>query len=529
MKINHTLSTLFLAVCSLSAMAAAQTETPPKPPKAIVVILADDLGYGDLGCYGADPERLPTPSVDKLCNQGMKFTDAYSTSSVCTPSRYAFLTGQYPWRKKGTGILPGDAALIIDVNQPTLPKMLQKHGYKTAVFGKWHLGLGNGRIDWNKHISPNPNDIGFDESYIFAATGDRVPCVLLRNGNVENLDPNDPIEVSYKHNFPGLPDGKKNKDQLKMMWSHGHNNAIINGIGRIGFMKGGKSALWNDEKNAEVITNEAVKFIQKNAQAKQPFFVYFATHDIHVPRTPDARFVGKSRCGIRGDATVQFDYCVGRLMKALDDCGLANDSLVILSSDNGPVLDDGYADNAVKDNIGHSPAGPFRAGKYSILEGGSRVPFIVRWPGVITPGSQNKALLNQMDIGASLLALVAPQEISPFPDGENHLAALMGKDTVGRKYHIINSSGKMVGIRSGKWKYLPPGMPIRDGINGLGGKMTKAPAEGFLIDLEQDPKELNNLAKQHPDIVTRLHAKLIEIKKSPVTVANLTEYPLLDD
>ena len=255
---------------ALAAAAACPAATTPqvKPPKAIVMIYADDLGYGDVGCYGA--KGIPTPSIDKLAKQGVRFTDAYSTTSVCTPSRYALFTGEYPWRKEGTGILPGDAALIIDTKKPTLPKMLQSHGYKTYMVGKWHLGLGEKgkKIDWNKHIAPSPNEIGFDESFIFAATGDRVPCVILENGNVRNLDPNDPIEVSYQHNFPGLPNGKDNKDQLKLMWSHGHNQAIINGIGRIGFMKGGKSALWKDEENADVITNKAIEYIQKCAKAK---------------------------------------------------------------------------------------------------------------------------------------------------------------------------------------------------------------------------------------------------------------------
>ena len=388
---------------ALAAAAACPAATTPqvKPPKAIVMIYADDLGYGDVGCYGA--KGIPTPSIDKLAKQGVRFTDAYSTTSVCTPSRYALFTGEYPWRKEGTGILPGDAALIIDTKKPTLPKMLQSHGYKTYMVGKWHLGLGEKgkKIDWNKHIAPSPNEIGFDESFIFAATGDRVPCVILENGNVRNLDPNDPIEVSYQHNFPGLPNGKDNKDQLKLMWSHGHNQAIINGIGRIGFMKGGKSALWKDEENADVITNKAIEYIQKSAKAKEPFFLMFATHDIHVPRCPEKRFVGKSQHGVRGDVTVELDDCVRRITEALQKAGLEKDTLVIFSSDNGPVLDDGYKDFAVRDNATHSPAGPFRAGKYSILEGGSRIPFIVKWPGVVKPGVTSKALFNQMDLAAS--------------------------------------------------------------------------------------------------------------------------------
>ena len=470
---------LMLALAAAAACPAAVTPTV-KPPKAIVMIYADDLGYGDVGCYGA--KGIPTPSIDKLAEQGCRFTDAYSTTSVCTPSRYALFTGEYPWRKEGTGILPGDAALIIDTKKPTLPKMLQSHGYKTYMIGKWHLGLGEKgkKIDWNKHISPSPNEIGFDESFIFAATGDRVPCVILENGNVRNLDPNDPIEVSYRHNFPGLPNGKDNKDQLKLMWSHGHNQAIINGIGRIGFMKGGKSALWKDEENADVITDKAIEYIQKSAKAKEPFFLMFATHDIHVPRCPEKRFVGKSRHGVRGDVTVELDDCV-------------------------------------------------RAGKYSILEGGSRIPFIVKWPGVINPGTTSKALLNQMDLGASLEQLLAPGKANSFRDSENVLPALLGKSAKGRDYHVINSTGKALAIRHGKWKFIPAGVAIRDGINGASAKMSKSPEGGSLFDLEKDPKELDNVASQHPDICEQMKAKLEEIRQRPETKADQEDLLPLDD
>lgn len=526
MKHKFMLSLIALGVALPGGVVFAD-EQLPKAPKAIILIYADDLGYGDISCNGA--KKIQTPAIDKLAKEGIRFTDAYSTSAVCTPSRYALLTGEYPWRREGTGILPGDAALIIDTKAPTLPKMLQQHGYKTAVFGKWHLGLGKGSVDWNKHISPGPNEVGFDESFIFAATGDRVPCVLIRNGNVENLDPADPIEVSYKKNFPGLPNGKDNRNLLTMDWSHGHNNAIINGIGRIGFMKGGKSALWNDEENANLITKQAVEFIKRSAKANQPFFIYFATHDIHVPRCPNKKFQGASQCGVRGDVAVELDDCVARLMKALDETGLAKDSLVIFSSDNGPVLDDGYKDNAIADSKGHSPAGPFTAGKYSILEGGSRIPFIVHWPAAVKGGATSKALINQMDIGASLQTLLDPKSAPIFKDGENQLKALLGKDAVGRKYHIVNASGKITGIRSGKWKYLPPGTPMRIGLSGTGGKVVKVPEEGALFDLEKDPKEEKNLASRNPDICQDLKAKLAEIKKSPSTGSELVEYALRDD
>ena len=199
----------------------------------IIIIYADDLGYGELGSYGAT--ELKTPNLDKLANGGMRFTNGYSSSATCTPSRYALLTGTYPWRNKGAKILPGTASLIIDTSQTTIPKMLKKKGYHTGIIGKWHLGLGNGNVDWNSNISPGPNEVGFDYSNILAATQDRVPTVYIENGYVVNLDPSDPIEVSYDKNFDGEPTGLNNPELLKMKWHHGHNNSIVNGIPRIGF------------------------------------------------------------------------------------------------------------------------------------------------------------------------------------------------------------------------------------------------------------------------------------------------------
>ncbi len=529
MQPNKLISILGLTLAAATGLCAADAPAKITPPKAIVMIYADDLGYGDTACYGAT--GIPTPAIDKLAKQGVRFTDAYSTSSVCTPSRYALFSGEYPWRKEGTGVLPGDAALIIDTDKPTLPKMLKSYGYRTCMIGKWHLGLGEQgkKIDWNKPIAPGPNEIGFDESFIFAATGDRVPCVILENGRVRNLDPKDPIEVSYRKNFPGQPNGVDNKDQLTMMWSHGHNNAVINGIGRIGFMKGGKAALWQDDKNADVITDRAVAFINENAKAKRPFFLMFATHDIHVPRCPEQRFIGKSTRGIRGDVTVQMDDCVRRITEALKANGLEEDTLLIFSSDNGPVLDDGYADHAERDNVGHTPAGPFRAGKYSILEGGSRIPFIIRWPAVVKAGATSKAVFNQMDIGATLEQLLNPGAKNSFRDSENVLPALLGQSPTGRDYHVINSTGKALAIRHGKWKYIPEGITIRDGINGLGAKITTAPQGGCLFDLDNDPKELNNVAAEHPDLCRRLNEKLQEIRQRPQTPADTADLMPTDD
>src|SRR3954451_13766155 len=341
-------------------------EVAAAPPN-IVIIYADDLGFGDVSCQGARPGL--TPNIDRLAAQGLRFTDAHASSATCTPSRYALLTGEYPWRRKGTGVLPGDARLIIEPGRATVASVLKGAGYRTGVVGKWYLGLGGEALDWNGEIRPGPLELGFDECFIMAATGDRVPCVYVRGRRVVGLDPADPIEVRYGRPIEGEPTGKADPGLLRLHPSHGHDMAIVDGISRIGYMKGGKSALWKDQEMADTFTREAVTFIRRYPAG--PFFLYFATHDIHVPRVPHPRFAGKSGMGPRGDAIVEFDWSVGEVLRALAERGLAGDSLGILTSDNGPVVDDGYRDEAVERLGGHRPAGPYRGGKYSKFEGGT--------------------------------------------------------------------------------------------------------------------------------------------------------------
>jgi len=216
--------------------------------------------------------------------------------------------------------------------------MLREHGYRTAVVGKWHLGMGKGKVDWNAEISPGPREVGFDYSFVMPATGDRVPCVYVENGRVVGLDPTDPIRIDYEKPIGDEPTGKKNPELLKMRPSHGHDMAIVNGVSRIGYMTGGTSALWVDEDMADTCAKKATAFI---AQIKmRPFFLYFATHDIHVPRLPNKRFDGKTPMGPRGDAIAELDWTVGQVLGALDRNGLVRNTLVIFSRDNGPVVDE---------------------------------------------------------------------------------------------------------------------------------------------------------------------------------------------
>ncbi|MBN2328167.1 MAG: sulfatase-like hydrolase/transferase, partial [Candidatus Omnitrophica bacterium] len=385
MKSTHLTRRTFIQSVGLGAAALAAPaalKASEKKPRNIVLIYADDLGYGDVSCYGAS--KIKTPNIDRLASQGIRFTNAHSPSATCTPSRYAMLTGQYAWRKKGTGVLPGNARMIIEPGRTTLPSLLQKAGYATGVVGKWHLGLGDENLDWNGEIKPGPLDIGFDYNFLIPATGDRVPCVFVENRRVAGLDPNDPIQVSFGKPIGDEPTGKEHPELLKMHPSHGHDQTIINGISRIGYMSGGKKARWVDEDIADVITSKAQDFIE--AHKDKPFFLYFSTHDIHVPRVPHSRFAGKSGLGPRGDVILQLDWCVGEIVKKLEQLNLREDTMIIFTSDNGPVVDDGYKDDAVEKLSGHTPSGPLRGGKYSAFDAGTRVPFIVNWLGGIQPG-----------------------------------------------------------------------------------------------------------------------------------------------
>ena len=421
----------------------------------IIYIFADDLGIGDLSCYGAT--KVSTPNIDRLAGQGVQFTNAYATSATSTPSRFGLLTGMYPWRQENTGIAPGNSELIIDTTCVTMADMLKDAGYATGAVGKWHLGLGpKGGTDFNNRITPNAQSIGFDYEFIIPATVDRVPCVFIENGKVANYDPSDPIEVSYTKNFPGEPTGKDNPELLYNLHpSNGHDMSIVNGISRIGFMKGGGKALWKDENIADSIAVHAIDFIKQHKD--EPFFMYFATNDVHVPRFPHDRFRGKNPMGLRGDAIAQFDWTVGQLMETLNQLGLTENTLIILSSDNGPVVDDGYKDKAEELLNGHTPSGPWRGNKYSAFEGGTAVPVIVRWPQKIKKAGDSDVLMSQIDWLASLGALVnARLPKGSAPDSYDRLGNLIGTDKTDRPWIVEQSMNHTLSVRTKDWKYIEP-------------------------------------------------------------------------
>ena len=503
-----------VALTILLALAASRATAQSRPN--VVLIYADDLGYGDVSAYVLAPRTSPqsrarplTPNIDRLAREGLRFTDAHATAATCTPSRYAMLTGEYAWRKPGTGILPGDAALIVAPGRTTLASVFQRAGYATGVVGKWHLGLGPaGGPDWNGEIRPGPTDIGFDSAFIMAATGDRVPTVYVENRRVVGLDPADPIRVSYGQPLGDLPTGRVNPGLLKLHPSHGHDQAIVNGISRIGYMTGGKAALWKDEDMADVFTGKAVSFIE--AHRNGPFFLYFATHDPHVPRVPHPRFVGKTTLGPRGDAIVQADWCVGEMLRTLERLNVTRNTLVIFTSDNGPVIDDGYKDDAVAKLGSHRPAGPYRGGKYSNFEAGTRVPFIVRWPGRVVPGTSG-ALVTQVDLLASLAELTGQRlGFNDAPDSRDMMAALMGKSRAGRA-ELVEEAGALA-LRQGRWKYIEPNNKqkiSRDTNTELGNDSSPQ-----LYDLAADPGELHNLALRYPARVTAMAAALDRLRKA---------------
>lgn len=484
-----------LLVCLVGAVPAIAAAPLPN----IVIILADDLGYGDLSCYGAT--RIKTPNIDRLAEEGMRFTDAHSPHSVCTPSRYGLLTGRYAWRTwNGSGTLWSDDPLLIETNRLTLSKLLKSAGYSTAIIGKWHLGFGapgtpgwddkNGP-DYNLELKPGPLEVGFDYFFGVPHVG-QYPHVYIENHRIVGLDPRDPIKI--------VLDPKWNRaSYLQRLGVPTHT------------FTGGVAARYQHEDLGVKLTEKTVEWIDQ--QRKEPFFLYVAHRDPHGPYRPHARFKGTSEIGAYGDMINELDWSVGEILKALERRGLTDRTLVIFASDNGGVTD--YRDSKVAEVAGHKLNGPWFGQKTEAYEGGCRVPLVVRWPGKVRPGSQSDklvALTDLMATSAEVLGQALP--VDAGEDSFSFLPTLLSREAVQpvRQSIVQDSSGGMFAIREGAWKLI-----LGQGGGGFRGinrphDSTKPPAQ--LYNLIDDPGETKNLYGTQPVIEARLRSLLREIQFS---------------
>lgn len=389
-----------------------------------------------------------------------------------------------------------------------MASLLKQVGYATGVVGKWHLGLGVDKTDFNGDIKPGPLELGFDYAFIIPATGDRVPCVFVENHRVVELDPADPIRVSYgKNDIAAAPTGLDPDVKLKMKGDRSHSQSVVNGISRIGFMTGGKAAHWVDEDIADTLAAKAVKFIE--AHQEGPFFLYLAPHDIHEPMVPHARFKGTSDCGSRGDVIQQLDWTVGEVLAALDRLKLAANTLVIFTSDNGGAIKNTYDDGTNPLHDRQKVNGSLRGYKGSLYEGGHREPFIARWPGHVPAGGTSGQLMGHVDTLATVATLTGQKlPAAAGPDSFNVLPALFGDKTATPRDHLVlqNNGPAPLALRQGDWMLL-------EKFGGKRGAKAKALPTYELYNLASDLTQTNDLAAQESGKVQELSARLEKIRE----------------
>lgn len=501
-------------VTPLSAF-GAETDTKqagspgdPDSPPSIVLILADDVGYGDVGCYGAT--KVKTPNIDRLARDGRRFTDAHSASAVCTPSRYALLTGEYPFRKDLWKPVFHKTGLLIDPGRLTLADVMKTAGYSTTCIGKWHLGFGEDTPDWNGELKPGPLELGFDSYFGVPVVNSHPPFVYVDDHRVVGLVPDDPLVFGQRAETKVFPE--------KM------------GIDQVGGAAAAH-ALYDDQMVGTRLTEKAVKWIIDHQEER--FFLYLATTNIHHPFTPHPRFDGTSDCGRYGDFLHELDWMVGQVLDTLDKHGLVENTLVIFTSDNGGMLNQGGQD-AWK--AGHRLNGQLLGFKFDAWEGGHRVPFVARWPGRIPAGTTSNQLISNVDMLATFAALVG-QTLgeSDAVDSFNILPALIGSPKEPIRDHLVLSpwNRKHIALRKGRWVYIGAkgggGFTARQiGRHALGGpaafrltgqvnsdiedaRLRPDAPEAQLYDLESDLSEKRNVIRDHPEKAAELSATLSEI------------------
>ncbi len=515
-KLIRGLICCFMVVCATTLVVSTARATKPN----IVLINADDLGYGDLGCYGAT--KLQTPHIDRLAKEGRRFTDAHSASAVCSPSRYGLMTGQFPLRRNFWGPCGLNQELSIDTSQPTLASVLKSVGYATAIIGKWHLGVGRGKTDWNQPLKPGPMELGFDYYFGIPTVNSGPPFVYVENHNVVGYDPSDPFILG--------------QTSVTQRWPEKGGYAAIGGA-KVAHER------YRDEAVATTFAQKAVGWIKERVEhdKSQPFFLYLATTNIHHPFTPQPRFKGSSQCGLYGDFVHELDWVVGEVLNTLDELDIAENTLVVFTSDNGGMLNN-TGQKAWK--AGHRLNGPLLGFKFGAWEGGHRVPFIVRWPTRVPADTESNALVSQIDLITTFAkAAEAAIPAGAVIDGVNQLPEFIGKATnPTRDLLLISPNSPMhLTVRKGSWVYIPArdeggfqGKNIGDHLLGgaaaqqltslvnndvVDGKIRSDSPPAQLYDLQTDPYQSKNVYAEHPAVVEELAGLLgawrAEIPKTP--------------
>ncbi len=508
----YPISIFKLGVCILLLCSSLKMIAQDKPN--VVFIFVDDLGYGDLGCYGAT--KVKTPNIDKIASEGRIFTDAHSASAVCTPSRYALLTGQYPFRaNNGKGIwgpAPINSELLIKTNQITIADVFKNSGYATAALGKWHLGFGEGENNWQEPLSPGPNDVGFDYYYGVPIVNSAPPYVYVENDRIVGGDPNDPLvyvgKGKEKEVTPITPIPPEASQRTPNRFK--------------GALEAHK--LYNDYTVGTILAEKAVNWITDNKQ--NPFFLYFATTHIHHPYTPGKQFQGKSDAELYGDFIQELDWMVGEVTNCLKKQGLSENTLVIFTSDNGAMLNLGGR-NAVK--AGHKINGDLLGFKFGVWEGGHRVPFIAKWPGRIETGSVSNQLICNVDMLATFMSLTGQDgNLIDDTDSVNILPALLDnpEESIRKELVLAPKSEKHLSLRKGKWMYIPAkgsggfrgskpqhhawgGAPAVAFVGGKNsdienGKIKEDAQPAQLYNLEEDKYQTTNVYGKYPEVVKEM-------------------------